>query len=253
MIEKLIEENIKSKCFLSEARHYTGYSIERVSDGSIGKIVKSLIHGNAYEIEWENGKTQKLGRNTLTNDKKYILNLKEDDGKDIKDNTDGYDDVKEKGIHKNTFKSGKFGKIYDVERQKKIRKRIDKYLEKMKYEKWWNQIAMNQNPEKYPHGIYEALHDPILIDENNDININNNIENIKKCLKGIFNTNDISNIVVRYCNESNIYNIVIYDNNMSEKDIENLYKKIIETDRLKIYAHDYHIGYNGLFIIRIQL
>jgi len=90
-IKNFIEENILENLYtdmpLKEARHLNNHTITRVSDGMKGTITKSRIHGNAYDIEWDDGTSQTLGRNTITNQKKFMLEKLEvsDDITDLND------------------------------------------------------------------------------------------------------------------------------------------------------------------------
>lgn len=57
-----------------EARYtLKGKKIIRLSDGMKGIIVAELLYGKGYKIEWEDGKTQKLGRSTILDKKRYNI------------------------------------------------------------------------------------------------------------------------------------------------------------------------------------
>jgi len=87
LIENTLKENLYKSVPLKEARHLTNHSITRLSDGMKGIVRKSRVYGNAYDIEWEDGTSQTLGRNTITNQKKFILEKLEvsDDITDMND------------------------------------------------------------------------------------------------------------------------------------------------------------------------
>lgn len=69
--------NITKRLFikkLNEARYsYKGRKIIRLSDGMKGTITGEVAYGRAYKIEWENGRSQALGRSTIEDNKRYKI------------------------------------------------------------------------------------------------------------------------------------------------------------------------------------
>lgn len=247
----LSEELYKNLSVIEEARHLNNHRIIRNSDNMVGKIVRSRVHGNAYDIEWEDGTTQTLGRKTITNKKNY--ELKKPRQKVKKD--------------EEIVEEGKFGTIYDPERQKRIKRRLEKREEDQRaYE---NSIASIDDPdvrevnesegnEESSNGgmlnlsLVDKLKDPMLDDDLKEFNetYENNVDLLREeCKKLYARMGGNGKIKVNY-NKSkpDLYVITIYDKNFDENKLQKMINKL--EGKHEIY--DYNIiNSNDLLIANI--
>lgn len=69
-----MKKRIVEKMLNTESRNsLKGFDIIRLSDELIGSITNEVAYGKAYNIEWENGKSQILGTSTIRDKKRYLL------------------------------------------------------------------------------------------------------------------------------------------------------------------------------------